>query len=190
MDCLDALASDRQYRKALPLHEAMAKVASEAGTSFDPRVVGILQRRYVELERLANEQPLQAPAKLSTDIKVERGSGSGGGVCGVGESDAYAQTPAKDTIAVMAAAASKARERWRSWRQAGIARLSLEDTLSLLAVRVKHLVPHDSMAVYVVRKEVLVPEFVSGENFRLFSSLRIPIGEGLSGWVAQNRSRF
>jgi len=33
---------------------------------------------------------------------------------------------------------------------------------------------------------VLVPEFVSGENFRLFSSLRIPIGEGLSGWVAQN----
>jgi GAF domain-containing protein len=27
---------------------------------------------------------------------------------------------------------------------------------------------------------------VSGENFRLFSSLRIPDGEGLSGWVAQN----
>ena len=27
---------------------------------------------------------------------------------------------------------------------------------------------------------------MSGENFRLFSSLRIPEGEGLSGWVAQN----
>ena len=27
---------------------------------------------------------------------------------------------------------------------------------------------------------------MSGENFRLFSSLRIPLGEGLSGWVAQN----
>jgi GAF domain-containing protein len=59
--------------------------------------------------------------------------------------------------------------------------------LSLLSVRVKHLVAHDSMAVYVVRNEVLVPEYVSGENFRLFSSLRIPIGEGLSGWVVQNR---
>jgi GAF domain-containing protein len=33
---------------------------------------------------------------------------------------------------------------------------------------------------------VLIPESVSGESFRLFSSLRIPIGEGLSGWVAQN----
>ncbi len=32
----------------------------------------------------------------------------------------------------------------------------------------------------------LTAEFVSGENFRLFSSLRIPDGEGLSGWVAQN----
>jgi len=37
-----------------------------------------------------------------------------------------------------------------------------------------------------VRNEVLVPEFVSGENFRLFSSLKIPVGDGLSGWVAQN----
>src|ERR1700730_7804140 len=73
VDCLDALASDRQYRKALPLDDAMAKVASEAGISFDPRVVEILQRRYVELETLATEQPFQPPPKLSTDIKVERG---------------------------------------------------------------------------------------------------------------------
>src|ERR1700726_2779752 len=61
VDCLDALASDRQYRKALPLKEAMAKVASEAGAAFDPRVVGILQRRYVEWEQLARLQPMQTP---------------------------------------------------------------------------------------------------------------------------------
>src|SRR5205807_8278912 len=73
VDCLDALASDRQYRKALALNEAMKQVASEAGTSFDPKIVEVLQRRYIELEQLAREQPLQAPPKLSTDIKVERG---------------------------------------------------------------------------------------------------------------------
>ena len=33
---------------------------------------------------------------------------------------------------------------------------------------------------------MLIPEFVSGDNFRLFSSLQIPVGEGLSGWVAEN----
>ena len=42
------------------------------------------------------------------------------------------------------------------------------------------------MAVYCPKNEVLAAEFVSGENFRLFSSLKIPHGEGLSGWVAEN----
>jgi GAF domain-containing protein len=64
--------------------------------------------------------------------------------------------------------------------------LSLDDILSLLASRLNRLVPHDSMAVYLRKNNLLVPEFVSGENLRLFSSLRIPLGEGLSGWVAQN----
>ena len=42
------------------------------------------------------------------------------------------------------------------------------------------------MAVYLRKNDVLVPEFVSGENSRLLSSLKIPLGKGLSGWVAQN----
>ena len=29
-----------------------------------------------------------------------------------------------------------------------------------------------------------MPEYVNGEDFRLFSSLKIPVGQGLSGWVA------
>ena len=44
VDCLDALASDRQYRRALPLDEAMAVVASEAGKAFDARVVSVLHK--------------------------------------------------------------------------------------------------------------------------------------------------
>ena len=53
VDCLDALASDRQYRRALHLDEAMDEVAAQAGKSFDPRVVLSTPRHYVELERLA-----------------------------------------------------------------------------------------------------------------------------------------
>jgi putative methionine-R-sulfoxide reductase with GAF domain len=185
VDCLDALASDRQYRKALPLHEAMAKVASEAGISFDPRVVGILQRRYVELEKLAHEQPFQAPPKLSTDIKVERGLAPDAGFARPEEPVLHRAGAAKNYVDVMAAARREAQALSDFGDKLGSA-LSLEDLFSLLAVRVKHLVAHDSLAVYVVRNEALIPEFVSGENFRMFSSLRIPIGDGLSGWVAQN----
>ena len=52
VDCLDAMASHRQYRRALPLDEAMSKVVAEAGKAFDPQVVEVLQRRYVELEAM------------------------------------------------------------------------------------------------------------------------------------------
>jgi diguanylate cyclase (GGDEF)-like protein len=54
-------------------------------------------------------------------------------------------------------------------------------------VKIKRLVPFDAIAMYVRRGQELVPEHVSGDNFRLFASLRIPLGQGLSGWVAQNK---
>ena len=185
VDCLDALASDRQYRKAFPLNEAMAKVVAEAGKSFDPRVVAILHRRYVELEKLANAHPLQAPPKLSLDIKVERGSAPAAGFAESAEEDANASAPAGDAIARIGAARQQSQEILELNRLRGFS-LCAEDILSLLAVRLKHLVPHDSMVVYRPKNGALAAEFVSGENFRLFSSLRIPEGEGLSGWVAQN----
>jgi putative nucleotidyltransferase with HDIG domain len=186
VDCLDALASDRQYRKALPLDEAMAKVASEAGAAFDPRVVGILQQRYVEWEQLARLQPMQIPPKLSTDVKVERGLAPDAGFADSAEDPKPASTT-RGSLERLAAA----RQQGQSLVELshGINShnpLSLDDTLSLLSARLKRLVPHESMAVYLRKNDVLLPEFVSGENFRLFSSLRIPLGKGLSGWVAQN----
>jgi putative nucleotidyltransferase with HDIG domain len=184
VDCLDALASDRQYRKALPLDEAMAKVVADSGKSFDPKIVAILHRRYIELEKLATEEPLQAPPKLSTDIKVERGSAPAAGFAESAEPVRDQSSSVQDYAAVISAAEQQSRD--IVVLCSSTASLSSEDIFSLLSVRLKHLVPHDSMAVYRPKGEVLTPEFVSGENFRLFSSLRIPLGEGLSGWVAQN----
>jgi putative nucleotidyltransferase with HDIG domain len=184
VDCLDALASDRQYRKALPLGDAMAKVASEAGAAFDPKVVAILASRYVEWEKLARLQPLQVPPKLSTDIKVERGLAPAAGFADSAEAPQTA-SPLADFAERMAAASLQAQNLSDLSHELKSA-LSLDDTLSLLSARLKRLVPHDSMAVYLRKNNLLSAEFVSGENFRLFSSLRIPLGEGLSGWVAQN----
>ena len=185
VDCLDALASDRQYRKALPLDEAMAKVVADAGKSFDPQVVAILHRRYIELEKLANEQPLQAPPKLSTDIKVERGSAPDAGFAESLSAKGNNRKAGRDSVAAMAAARTQSQEIIAIVRSAG-GSLRKEDIFSLLAVRLKNLVPHHAVAVYCPSSRELTAEFVSGENFRLFSCLKIPHGEGLSGWVAQN----
>lgn len=50
VDCLDALTSDRHYRRALSLDQAMALVAGESGQAYDPDVVATLVRRYRALE--------------------------------------------------------------------------------------------------------------------------------------------
>ena len=65
--------------------------------------------------------------------------------------------------------------------------LSLGETLSVLSMRLRKLIPYDSMAVFLVKNGRLVPELVNGDNFRLLSSLNIRTGDGLCGWVAENR---
>jgi diguanylate cyclase (GGDEF)-like protein len=65
--------------------------------------------------------------------------------------------------------------------------LSLDETLSVLAVRLRKIIPHHSMAIWVRRENTLIADYVSGDDFRLFSALEIPVGQGLSGWVAENR---
>src|SRR5258708_39848592 len=73
VDCLDALASDRQYRRALPLDEAMDYVAGLSGRSFDPQVVDILKANYREFEQLAQATPLRNH-RLSKDLIVSPGA--------------------------------------------------------------------------------------------------------------------
>ncbi|MBI5281013.1 MAG: diguanylate cyclase [Candidatus Solibacter usitatus] len=186
VDCLDALASDRQYRKALPLDQAIGVVVQEAGKAFDPRVVEILARRYVELERLATAHAVE-PLKLSKDLRIEAGAAPAAGYEGSSEpaSKRTATGEQPEFLSQIAAARQEAQALFELAQNLGSS-LSLDETLSVLSVRLKRIVPFDSMAVYIKREDRLLPEFVSGDNFRLFSALEIPMGQGLSGWVAEN----
>src|SRR5271156_6370600 len=74
VDYLDALASDRQYRRAMPLDDVMQRLGAEAGKSFDPQVVEVLQRRYRTLENLALAKSAEDGSLiLPTDFKITRG---------------------------------------------------------------------------------------------------------------------
>jgi len=185
VDCLDALASDRQYRSALPLDEAMKVVASEAWKSFDPRVVEVLQRRYADLEQMAHALPIER-AHLSTHLKIENGKAPASGFERSEGSGCPAPSDPGNFLTSIAAARQEAQMLFELSQNLGSS-LSLDETLSVLAVRLKHLIAYDSIAIYRLKDGRLIPEYVSGDNFRLFSSLQIPLGEGVSGWVAANR---
>jgi len=183
VDCLDALASDRQYRRALTLDDAMQVVLKESGTSFDPRIVEILRQRYRELEAMAKSTQMEL-GKLSTDVKVERGAAPAAGFV----ADAAVGPGARkkpDFLATIGAARHEAQVLFEMVQVIGQS-LSLNETLSVLAMRLKKLIPYDSLAVYVKTETEVLPTFVTGDEFRLFQSLRIPMGQGLSGWVAES----
>jgi len=185
VDCLDALASHRQYRPALPLAEAMEKVKERAGSSFDPQIVAILERNYVELERMAQmTEETIVPHTLSKTVKVERGLAPATGF----EKDdptTHGATENADFLTSIASARQEAQTMFELSQDLGVS-LSLSETLSVLSMRLRRMIPYDSIAVFVNRNGWLLAELVSGENFRMLSSLKIRVGEGLCGWVAEN----
>jgi len=184
VDCLDALASHRQYRPALPLSEAMAKVKEKAGTWFDPQIVSILESRYIELERMAQmSEDTQVTSGLSRSVRVERGLAPAAGF--ERTEPTHSAIENTDFLSSIASARQEAQTMFELSQDLGVS-LSLSETLSVLSMRLRKMIPYDSIAVFVNRNGWLLPELVSGENFRALSSLKIRVGEGLCGWVAEN----
>jgi putative nucleotidyltransferase with HDIG domain len=177
VDCLDALASDRQYRKALPLDEAMAKVEAESGRSFDPRVVGALKARYIELEKLAHAQEPEEKPKLSVDVKVTRGGAPAAGFAEPAKQVAIALNGSQQSAALAAEITGLTVA-----EQNGS--INADEALTTIAMQLRRGVAFDTMAVFALRDDLLAPVFALGENRRNLLMMRVPIGQGLAGWVA------
>jgi putative nucleotidyltransferase with HDIG domain len=176
VDCLDALASDRQYRRALPLDEAMARVASEAGTAFDPEVVCALEARYRDLEARAKATKVAPPPALSVDIKITRGGGPAAGL--EAEAPVSAAAPA-NPVAHARALRRRKEEALTNMPAAGVCSLHWEEALAVAAIRIQRLI-----ALCACDDDVVRAKFVAGDDRAGLAELAVPLGEGLLGWVA------
>jgi len=187
VDFLDALASDRQYRRALPMDEAMGKLTKESGKAFDPQVVSVLQKRYQELEKLVHAKTDHKPKSVAeTKEETEEMAARPAIEPAAGfEAQGKRHPQERNFLSSIAAARQEAQTLFELSQDLG-ASLSLGETLSVFSVKLRRAMPYDAIAIYVRHGDELVPEYVNGDNFRLFASLRIPMGQGLSGWVAQN----
>ena len=198
VDSFDAMASDRPYRRAMPLAEAMGIVRKLAGTQFDPQVVDALEHQYERLEaeaRLESEKLL----RLNTEISVSRGIAPGAGFeqdsreAEAERTPAAAQaSPAKeqqvdtspDSAGLIAAVRTQA-EHLLARTTTGTS-LVLEEALAVLAVHLAPLIPYDCMVLYVKQGDLLLPTCAGALGRRYFSAQPIALGEGLSGWAAQH----
>ncbi len=189
VDCFDALASDRPYRRAMSLPQAMAVVREMAGTQFDPAVVDALEQRYLAIEQLARREG-ERLKRLDTDVAVKRGLAPGAGFAqehgGTAEPAAKGTSPALGHV-LQAEEWDEVLERMRGLLRMSRSpdyTLSPQETAAVLASRLRPVLPFDCFVLYSKDGDTLVPEAVSPEAAPFFSNRNVLSGEGISGWVA------
>ncbi len=189
VDCFDALASDRPYRRAMPIEEAMALVRSKAGSQFDPAIVELLEKHHLELEELAHKKSSEMEP-LRTNVFVERGAAPGAGF-ETGPAGSAASTPespgtAHESIGEVAAAVQQVSllfDRSRSFSDW----LNARDLSAMMSACVRPLIACDCLAVYAkVNGTTASLLYKDGPGANAFSERPIALGTGLSGWVIEN----
>lgn len=184
VDCLDALNSDRHYRRALPLEQALEIVVSESGRSYDPQVVDVLQRmcKDLEAESRATQGQWKASPELSYTVQEA--------VHRVETSPDSPAAPAAATFLDSIAEARREEQILHELNQIISTSLNLRETIANLAQQLQGMVPHETLVLYVLRGDRLEAEQVAGDYIPVFQGLRIGLGQGLSGWVADNRKHI
>ncbi|OGS90087.1 MAG: response regulator [Gallionellales bacterium GWA2_59_43] len=74
IDTLDAMTSDRSYRKALSFDQARAEIVSMSGTQFDPVAVQAFLTEETTLREMVVAKCMMSPAITQTQMK---GAGHG-----------------------------------------------------------------------------------------------------------------
>jgi diguanylate cyclase (GGDEF)-like protein len=140
-----------------------------------------MERRYVELEVMVNAMETEL-RRLDIAPKMD---------CLVAPSSGFAEMPNEAEVRATSFLSSIISARQEAQLLFELAQtlgnsLSLKETLSVVAIRLKEMIPHDSIVFFVSKDEMLIPEYVHGVDYDLFTTIRIPLGQGLSGWVARN----
>ncbi|MBZ5535105.1 MAG: diguanylate cyclase [Acidobacteriia bacterium] len=184
VDCFDALASDRPYRRALPLEEAMKYIHEQKGKAFDPKVVELFESLYPSLEQEARAAALEAhriSANLpSFSFKTNPKGAQAHPATG------YSESTQIHHLQNIAASNQEVYSLYELIQTVGTS-LNLVETLNLIASKIRKVIPCDCCVAYLRQDEKLVPQYIDGKEKETFSDLAIPLGEGVTGWVAENK---
>jgi diguanylate cyclase (GGDEF)-like protein/putative nucleotidyltransferase with HDIG domain len=174
VDCFDALTSDRPYRPRLSDVEALRILVDRRGSMYDPLVVDVFTRTYKDL----------APVSIDSDYGdnglsvISRGAMPNiEGVITTGSrlDDISASTEEMLLLYELAQGLS--------------GKTDLADAGDLISKHLRRLVPATTCVFFVYDRNAddLSAAHAAGENSSHFTSMRIAMGQRLSGWVAANR---
>src|SRR6201991_4388743 len=184
VDFYDATRCDRPYRKGMKREDSLALLNNMVGSAFDPKVVKKFAEHVEEFDRMIasediQEQVASAPA-VDTETSTKPDAGLASDILG---------TPIEEPTGFRSISEAQ-REVFALHEIAQTigSSLNLSDTVTLVANKLKAIVPFDSCVIFLVdeRSGKAVAAHAVGEESELFSSRRITVGEGITGWAIAN----
>jgi diguanylate cyclase (GGDEF)-like protein/putative nucleotidyltransferase with HDIG domain len=180
VDFYDATRCDRPYRVGMKREDSLALLRRMAGSSFDPRVVETFVGNIEFFDNLIADQDIQEQvaseendmtgarpdAGLASDVL---GSANDAGFRSIVEAqrEVFALHEIAQTIG---------------------SSLNLQDTVTLVANKLRAIVPFETCVIYLVddRSGKAIAAHAAGEHAEVFARRRVTVGEGITGWVIAN----
>src|SRR5690242_15902502 len=184
VDFYDATRCDRPYRKGMKREDSLGLLNSMVGSAFDPKVVRKFIEHVVEFDRLIDREDIQEQvasthiADTQTSTKPDAGLASDILGAPIEESNGFRSiSEAQREVFALHEIA-----------QTIGSSLNLSDTVTLVANKLKSIVPFDSCVIFLVddRSGKAIAAHAVGEEAEMFSSRRITVGDGITGWVIAN----
>jgi diguanylate cyclase (GGDEF)-like protein/putative nucleotidyltransferase with HDIG domain len=183
VDFYDATRCDRPYRKGMKREDSLALLKNMVGSAFDPRVVQKFCEHVEEFDRLIDSEDIQeqvasAPA-IDTETSTKPDAGLASDILG---------TPIESSGFRSISDAQREVFALHEIAQTIGSSLNLSDTVTLVANKLKSIVPFDSCVIFLVddRSGKAIAAHAVGEEAEMFASRRITVGDGITGWVIAN----
>jgi diguanylate cyclase (GGDEF)-like protein/putative nucleotidyltransferase with HDIG domain len=177
VDYYDAITTERPYHKALPQQSAVGLLRHESGLALDPTLV----RVFIELlPSLVAEDDAQSEA-LEAALQAQAAPGQ------AAPAEGLAGTP-NNAFENIALAHREIYALYEIAQSMGTS-LGVADTMALISSKLINIIPWSGSALFLVNgTDTLKCRFASGTDASQLLNATLKVGEGLSGWVAKNRS--
>jgi len=183
VDFYDATRCDRPYRKGMKREDSLTLLRGMIGSSFDPKVVETFVRHVEEFDRMIDSADIQEQVSSSlamdTETATKPDAGLASDVLGLPEESTGFRSISEAQREVFAL---------HEIAQTIGSSLNLSDTVTLVANKLRAIVPFDTCVIFLVddRSGKARAVHAVGLEAELFSQRRVNIGDGITGWVIAN----
>src|SRR5688572_27510707 len=182
VDFYDATRCDRPYRKGMKREDSLNLLRGMVGSSFDPKIVETFIQHVEEFDRMIDSADIQeqvSSASMDTETATKPDAGLASDVLGAPEESAGFRSISEAQREVFAL---------HEIAQTIGSSLNLSDTVTLVANKLRSIVPFDTCVIFLVndRSGKATAVHAVGEDAQLFSRRSVNIGDGITGWVIAN----